>query len=58
MDGNGALSSSMKEGSTSIAIGLLNQLENRRLKKEKINFIPRINDLWIPLDLIIMGCCV
>lgn len=57
MDGNGALSSSMQQGSTSLALGPLNQLENQRLKKEKINYIQRINDLWIPLDLTILRCC-
>jgi len=47
----------MKQGFTSLALGPLNQLENQKLKKEKINYILGINDLWIPLDFTIPGCC-
>lgn len=46
-----------EQGFSSLALGLLNQLDNQKLKKENINFIPIINDLWIPLDLTILGCC-
>jgi hypothetical protein len=47
----------MKQGFTPLALGPLNQLENQKLEKENINYIPRISDLWIPLDFTIPRCC-
>jgi hypothetical protein len=48
MDGNGSLSKLMKLGSISLTLGLLNDVENQMLEKEKIKSIPRVGDLWIP----------
>jgi hypothetical protein len=55
MDGNGALSNPMKQGFTSLALGLLNHLENQIL--ERIKSIAQVRDLWIPLDVTIPRCC-
>jgi hypothetical protein len=57
MDGNGALSNPVKQGSISLALGLLNHLENQRLERERIKSITRVGDLWIPLNVTIPRCC-
>jgi hypothetical protein len=52
----------VKQGSTSLALGPLNQLENLKLekkkKKKKNNYITRMSGLWIPLNFTIPVCCV
>jgi hypothetical protein len=40
MDGNGILSKSMKQGFTSLALGLLSHPKNQILKKERIESVP------------------
>jgi hypothetical protein len=57
MDGNGALSNQMKQGSTSLALGPLHHLENQKLKRERIKSIPQVGDLWILSDVTIPRCC-
>jgi hypothetical protein len=48
----------VKQGSTSLSFGPLNQLENLKFLKKKINYIPRMNGPWIPLDFTVPACCV
>jgi hypothetical protein len=40
-----------------LTLGPLNHLENQSLEREKIKSIPRVGDLWIPLDITILECC-
>jgi hypothetical protein len=47
MDGNGALSDPMKQGFTSLALGLLNHLENQILERERIKSIAQVKDLYL-----------
>jgi len=58
MDGSGALLNLVKPSSTSLALGPLSHLENQKLEREKIKSIPRVGNLWIPLDITIPRCYV
>ncbi len=57
MDGSGALSNQMKQGSTSLAFGPLHHLKNQKLERERIKSIPQIGNLWILSNIIIPRCC-
>jgi hypothetical protein len=58
IDGSGTLSNLVNLDSTLLTFGPLSHFENQRLEKEGIKSIPRVGDLWIPLDTTILGCCV
>jgi hypothetical protein len=46
-----------KLGFSSQALGPLKHLEVQRVIMKKINVVPRVGDIWIPIDTSIKNCC-
>jgi hypothetical protein len=57
MDNNGPSYKPQKLGSSSQALGPLKQVEVQRVIREKIIVVPRVGDIWIPVDTNIKNYC-
>jgi hypothetical protein len=57
MGDNGPSYKPQKLGLPSQALGPLKHLEVQRVIRKKINAVPRVKDIWIPIATSIRNCC-
>jgi hypothetical protein len=58
MEGNGILYKPNKLGSFTLSHGPLESIEQQQIVRELNPSMPRLGDIWVPIEVEIKSCCV